>query len=94
MPLTADSRRLIDQIRDHLWAGGYPDPMQNAEQLAFLFFFYLFEGADEARVRAARRPGAEPYRSAFAGNWTLRNPLNAREKGHEVVPAEFLRWSS
>lgn len=94
MPLTADSRRLISQIRDHLWAGGYPDPMQNAEQLAFLFFFYLFEGTDEARVRAARRPGAAPYTSVFAGEWTLRNPLNAREKGQERVPAEFLRWSS
>jgi type I restriction enzyme M protein len=94
MPLTPDSRRIISQIRDHLWAGGYPDPMQNAEQLAFLFFFYLFEGTDEARVRAARRPGSEPYISAFAGAWTLKNPLNARQKGQETVPAEFLRWSS
>ena len=24
----------------------------------------------------------------------LKNPLNAREKGQEAVPADFLRWSS
>ena len=39
MPLTPDMRRSIDQIRDYLYGGGYPDPVANAEQLAFLFFF-------------------------------------------------------
>lgn len=93
MPLTPELRRAVDQIRDYMWAGGYPDPMQNAEQLSFLFYFYLAEGADAARVRAARRPGAEPHESAFAGDWTLRNPINAQAKGQTTVPAERLRWS-
>ena len=53
----------------------------------------MFEAADAARVRAARRPGAKPYAGAFAGEWTLRNPRNAREPGSETVPRETLRWS-
>ena len=93
MPLTPELRHAVDQIRDYLWAGGYPDPMQNAEQLSFLFFFYLFESADAARLRAARRPGAPPYTSVFAGEWTLRNPINARA-GETTVPCDRLRWSS
>ena len=93
MPLSADLRRSVDDIRNYLWAGGYPDPMQNAEQLSFLFYFYLAESADAAQVRAARRPGAEPYESAFEGAWELKNPLNARA-GATTVPAEQLRWSS
>lgn len=29
MPLTPDMRRAIDQVRDHLFAGGHPDPVSN-----------------------------------------------------------------
>ena len=94
MPLTPDLRRGIDRIRDHLYGGGYPNPAQNAEQLSFLIFFYMFEAADAARVRAARRPGAEVYASAFEGEWTLRNSRNARAPGEETVPRGTLRWSS
>ena len=39
MPLTPDMRRDVDAIRNYLFGGGYPDPVSNAEQLAFLFFF-------------------------------------------------------
>ena len=94
MPLTPELRRGIDRIRDHLYGGGYPNPAQNAEQLSFLIFFYMFEAADAARVRAARRPGAEVYPSAFEGEWTLRNSRNARASGEETVPRDTLRWSS
>ena len=94
MPLTPELRRGIDRIRDYLFGGGYPNPAQNAEQLSFLFFFYMFEAADAARVRAARRPGAEPRASAFDGWWSLRNPRNARTPGEETVPRGTLRWSS
>ena len=94
MPMTPDLRRGIDRIRDYLFGGGYPNPAQNAEQLSFLFFFYMFEAADAARVRAARRPGAAAYASAFGGEWTLRNPRNARTPGEETVPRGSLRWSS
>ncbi len=94
MPMTPELRRGVDRIRDYLFGGGYPNPAQNAEQLSFLIYFYMYEAADAARVRAAGRPGAEPYTSAFAGDWTLRNPRNAREPGAETVPRKFLRWSS
>ena len=94
MSLTPELRRGIDRIRDYLFGGGYPDPAQNAEQLSYLFYFYMFEAADAARVRAARRPGADSYASAFDGEWTLRNSRNAREPGEETVPRGTLRWSS
>ena len=94
MPLTPDLRRGIDRIRDHLYGGGYPNPAQNAEQLSFLIFFYMFEAADAVRVRAARRPKAAAYASAFEGEWTLRNPRNVRTPGEETVPRGSLRWSS
>lgn len=94
MTLTPDLRRSIDQIRDYLYGGGYPNPAQNAEQLSFLMFFFMFEAMDAVRVRAARRPGSDPYTSTFDGTWKLRNPLNAPERGVEEVPKERLRWSS
>ena len=94
MPLTPDLRHAIDRIRDYLFGGGYPNPAQNAEQLSFLFYFYMFEAADAARVRAARRPGAAPFTSAFSGDWTLRDPRNAREPGATTAPRDRLRWSS
>ena len=94
MPMTPELRRGIDRIRDYLFGGGYPNPAQNAEQLSFLIYFYMYEAADAARVRTAERPGAEPYESAFEGNWTLRDPRNAREPGAASVPRELLRWSS
>ena len=94
MPLTPELRGGIDRIRNYLFGGGYPDPAQNAEQLSYLFFFYMFEAADAARVRAARRPGADTYASAFDGEWTLRNPRNARAPGEETVERDALRWSS
>lgn len=59
MSFTAEMRRAVDQIRDYLFGGGYPDPVNNAEQLSFLFFFYLAEGLDAqraARARVARNP--------------------------------------
>lgn len=92
MPLTPELRRSLDQIRDYLYGGGYPDPMSNAEQLAFLFYFYLAEGLDAdsaARTRLAKRP----YTSTFAGDWTLKNPLNAPREGEKTIPRERFRWS-
>ena len=94
MPMTSELRRGIDRIRDYLFGGGYPNPAQNAEQLSFLIYFYMYEAADAARARAASRPGAEPHVSAFEGHWNLRNPRNAPERGVVAVPRELLRWSS
>lgn len=92
MPLTPDMRRSIDQIRDYLFGGGYPDPVSNAEQLAFLFFFYLVEGID-AENMARAKVLKQPYESMFKGSWALRNPLNAPSKGETTIPKDRFRWS-
>ena len=93
MPFTPDMRRKVDQIRDYLYGGGYPDPLSNAEQLSFLFFFYMIESIDAANLRQAGATG-RGYTSLFAGEWTLRNPLNAPAKGVATLPRERMRWSS
>jgi type I restriction enzyme M protein len=93
MPFTPEMRRKVDQIRDYLYGGGYPDPLSNAEQLSFLFFFYMIEGIDAANLRQAKATGRS-YASLFAGEWTLRNPLNAPSKGVETIPRDRMRWSS
>ena len=92
MPMTPELRQKVDRIRDDLYGGGYPDPVTNAEQLAFLFFFYLIEGIDKQNAARARVM-KQPYTSLFAGEWTLRNPLSAPNKGDTAIPAERLRWS-
>lgn len=93
MPFTPEMRRKVDQIRDYLYGGGYPDPLSNAEQLSFLFFFYMIEGIDAANLRQAKATG-RAYSSLFAGDWTIRNPINAPKKGVETVQRERMRWSS
>jgi type I restriction enzyme M protein len=93
MPLTPQLRQDIDDIRNYLFGGGYPDPVTNAEQLAFLFFFYLAEGLDtqaQARARLMKQTGV----SIYGGNWKLRNPLNAQALGGgETIPRDRFRWS-
>ena len=91
MPLTPDMRRAIDQIRDYLFGGGYPDPVSNAEQLSFLFLFYLVEGID-AENKMKAKVLKLPYESLFAGDWRIRNPLNA-ENGQATIPRDRFRWS-
>ena len=86
MPFTPEMRRGVDQIRDYLYGGGYPDPVSNAEQLSFLFFFYLVEGMDQENADRARG-GKRPYASIFEGPaWTLKNPLNAPSRGATTIP--------
>ncbi len=92
MPLTADMRRQIDQVRDYLFGGGYPNPMANAEQLSFLFFFYLIEGIDAENAQRSKVL-KQKYESLFAGNWELKNPLNAPRKGDASISKERFRWS-
>lgn len=91
MPLTPDMRQSIDQIRNYLFGGGYPDPVSNAEQLSFLFFFYLVEGID-AENKMKAKVLKTPYESLFAGAWAIRNPLNA-ENGQATIPRDRFRWS-
>lgn len=107
MPLTAEMRRSIDQIRDYLFGGGYPDPVSNAEQLSFLFFFYLLESIDDENRQRAEVLKA-PFVSVFSGEWTLRNPTNtsapsahdgnlpsgALRTGTPTIPRNRFRWSA
>jgi len=92
MPMTPEMRRSVDQIRDYLFGGGYPDPVSNAEQLAFLFFFYLVEGID-AENAARAKVLKQKHESIFTGDWTLKNPLNAPSQGVIAIPKDRLRWS-
>nr|WP_280517424.1 N-6 DNA methylase [Paraburkholderia phenazinium] len=84
-------RRSIDQIRDYLFGGGYPDPVSNAEQLSFLFFFYLIESIDTENAQKARVLKRQ-YQSLFAGEWIVKNPLNADE-GKDTIPRDRFKWS-
>ncbi|OJX78255.1 N-6 DNA methylase [Magnetospirillum sp. 64-120] len=90
MPLTPELRRGIDEIRNYLYGGGFPDPLNNAEQLSFFFFFYLVEGMDADNLMRARATKRD-YTSMFAGEWAIKNPLNA--PGQAKVPAERMKWS-
>lgn len=92
MSLTPEMRQSIDQIRNYLYGGGYPDPMSNAEQLSFLFFFYLIEGIDAENTMKAKVM-KQQYESLFAGDWTLRNPLNAPEANIKTIAKSRFKWS-
>lgn len=93
MPFTPDMRRRVDQIRDYLYGGGYPDPVSNAEQLSFLFFFYLVEGMDQENADRARGL-KRPYTSIFDGApWELKNPLNAPSRTEATILRSRFRWS-
>lgn len=93
MPFTQEMRRDVDRIRDYLFGGGYPDPVANATQLSFLFFFYLIEGIDRdnALTAKARRAAYEPI---FDGAWELKNTRNAIVEGETTIPRERFRWSN
>jgi len=92
MPLTPEMRQSIEQIRNYLYGGGYPDPMSNAEQLSFLFFFYLIEGIDAENTMKAKVL-KQKYESLFTGEWALRNPLNAPEANAKTISKERFKWS-
>jgi type I restriction enzyme M protein len=92
MPMTPDLRQKVEQIRNDLYGGGYPDPVTNAEQLSFLFFFYLIEGIDQQNAARAR-VGKQSYTSLFDGEWQLRNPMNALKAGQNTIPAARFKWS-
>jgi type I restriction enzyme M protein len=93
MSLTPQLRQDIDEISNHLFGGGYPDPVSNTEQLSFLFFFYLAETLDvqaQSRARLMKQPAS----SIYSGEWALRNPLNAPAMGGQsTIPRDRFRWS-
>ena len=68
MPLTPDMRRSIDQIRDYLFGGGYPDPVSNAEQLSF-------DGVEKEVVRLATlaRDNKLTIEQMTGGTFTITN---------------------
>lgn len=94
MVFTAELRRKLDQIRDYLYGGGYPDPLSNAEQLSFLFFFYMVETLDASNVRQSKALG-RPYTSIFDGNWEIKETRGKDKPAAErqFIPKARLRWS-
>jgi type I restriction enzyme M protein len=92
MVFTSELRRKLDQIRDYLYGGGYPDPLSNAEQLSFLFFFYMIESLDASNVRQSKALG-RPYTSIFEGDWEVKNPLNRPDEDTKTVTRDRMRWS-
>lgn len=92
MPFTQEMRRDVDSIRNYLYGGGYPDPVANATQLSFLFFFYLIEGIDRDNALTAKARGAK-YEPIFEGAWELRNTRNAQREGEATIPRDRFRWS-
>lgn len=93
MSLTPLLRQDIDDISNYLFGGGYPDPVSNTEQLAFLFFFYLADGLDTQAQARARLMKQTPT-SIYGGDWKLHNPLNAAALGGgDTIPRERFRWS-
>lgn len=92
MPFTQEMRRDVDRIRDYLFGGGYPDPVANATQLSFLFFFYLIEGIDRDNALTAKARRAS-YQPIFEGDWELKNTRNATVEGETKIPRERFRWS-
>ena len=93
MSLTPQLRQDIDDISNYLFGGGYPDPVSNTEQLAFLFFFYLADGLD-TQAQARARLMKKTVDSIYGGDWKLRNPLNAAALGGgDTIPRERFRWS-
>ena len=87
MPFTAEMRSKIEQIRDYLYGGGYPNPLANAEQLSFLFFFNMMEGLDRDNKLLDSK-----YTSIFEGKSTAKNPNNTDKSGK--IDKEKFRWSA
>jgi len=93
MPFTPELRQKVDQIRDYLYGGGYPDPVSNAEQLAFLLYFNMAEALDGQHAARARVT-KQRYESIYAGEWELKNPLNGISfNGDQTISREMFRWS-
>ena len=93
MPFTPEMRRKVDQIRDYLYGGGYPDPLSNAEQLSFLFFFYMVEGIDAANLRQAKATRRD-YASLFAGDFSgmIPEPAGTTPLATDPLYAQLFAW--
>ena len=94
MPLTPEMRRGIDQIRDYLYGGGYPDPLEQ-RRAARVPVLLLPDRGHRRRQPCSRprRTGASPTRRSSRASGQLRNPLNAPSKGAETIPRDRFRWS-
>ena len=88
MPITSQTRNKIDKIRNYLFGSGFEDPLTNAEQLSFLFFFYLFEFTDKNNINLNKN-----YKSIFNGNSKINNSQNQRNK-KDYIANDFFRWSN
>jgi len=78
----------LDQIRDYLFGGGFPDPLTNSEQLSYLFYFNLMEYVDKNNLILDKK-----NKSIFDGYWKIRNPLNYIN-GNKNISKKNFKWSS
>lgn len=93
MPLTPDMRRSIDQIRDYLFGGGYPDPVSNAEQLA---------AAVKANKSLQDVKKFDDYRSSISaevmksGQFAFKAFLIqvANHQAEDVLPIQFVHYDT
>ena len=62
----------IDNIRDYLHGGGYPDPLINAEQISYFFFFILYEKMDQNLSEHNKN-----FKSKFLGSSKVNNTVSS-----------------
>ena len=87
MALAFKIRENLDNIRAYLNGGGFPDPLSNAEQLSFLFYFNMYEQVDANNQLIDKK-----YKSIYSGKWKVRNPINAKDKTN-LIEKKFFKWS-
>ena len=88
MTINSETRNKIDKIRKYLFGSGFEDPLTNAEQLSFLFFFYLFEFTDKNNIDLNKN-----YKSVFLGKSKVKNSQNKRDTS-DYIDRDFFKWSN
>ena len=87
MSLNLEFRNKIDQIRKYLYGGGFPNPLENAVQLSYFFYFNLIEKIDQNLILRNK-----DYKSIFSGKWKLKNKINSFNDNDKIDCDKF-RWS-
>lgn len=87
MSLQNKIKHKIDNIRDYLHGGGYPDPLNNAEQISYFFFFILYEKMDKDISEHDKK-----FKSKFLGSSAINNPVNKIDQSNNLNN-EMFKWS-
>ena len=87
MALNIKIKENLDNIRGYLNGGGFPDPLTNAEQLSFLFYFNMYEQLDANNQLIDKK-----YKSIYSGKWKVKNSANAKDTTN-LIDKSFFKWS-